>query len=96
MTLQQVRFLPKYEDQKLVDLEMSVADRGLVALDPAGRSLREIAYDEKDGRKVVAAAVGDDEVLVYRTDDEGAERRETLKTKDGEKITRSALGARRP
>ncbi len=92
VTLQQVRVLPKYEDQKLVDLEMSVADRGLVALDPAGRSLREVAYDEKDGRKVVAAVVGDDEVLVYRTDDEGAEHRATLKTNDGEKVTRVRLG----
>ena len=54
--------------------------------------MREVAYDEKDGRKVVAAAVGDDEILVYRTDDEGAEHRETLKTRDGEKITRVRIG----
>jgi phosphate transport system permease protein len=92
VSLQQVRFLPKYEDQKLVDLELRIADRGLVALDPAGRSLREVAYDEKDGRKVVAATAVDDEVLVYRTDDEGAEHRETLKTRDGEKITRVRIG----
>ena len=34
VTLQQVRFVPKYEEQKLVDLDISVRDRGLVELDP--------------------------------------------------------------
>jgi phosphate transport system permease protein len=92
VSLRQVRFLPKYQDQKLVDLELSVRDRGLIALDPAERRLREVAYDEKDGRKVVAAVPADDEILAWRTDDEGAEHRATLKTRDGEKVTRVRLG----
>ena len=35
VSLQQVRFTPRYEDQKLVDLDLAVRDRGLVELDPA-------------------------------------------------------------
>ncbi len=92
--LQQVRFVPWYQDQKLVDLELSVRDRGLIALDPEGRGLREVAYDEKDGRKIVVGVVADDEVLTYRTDDEGGEHRATLKTRDGEKVSRVRLGSR--
>jgi phosphate transport system permease protein len=92
VTLQQVRFVPKYEEQKLVDLDISVRDRGQVELDPARRSLREVAYEETDGRKIVAAVPAADEVLVYHTDDEGAEHRATLQTKDGERITRVRIG----
>jgi phosphate transport system permease protein len=92
VSLQQVRFLPKYVDQKLQDLQLSVRDRGLVALDPSGRPVREVAYEETEGRKLVAGVVGDDEVSVVRTDDEGAEHRATLRTNDGEKVTRVRIG----
>ncbi|HEY6552016.1 MAG TPA: hypothetical protein VI669_01600, partial [Vicinamibacteria bacterium] len=92
VSLQQVRFTPRYEEQKLVDLDIAVRDRGLVELDPAKRELRDVAYEENDGRKSVAAIVGDTEVLVWRTDDEGVEHRATLQTQDGEKVTRVRLG----
>jgi phosphate transport system permease protein len=90
--LRQVRFLPRYEEQKLVDLDLGVRERGLLRLDPAGRALREVAYDEKDGRKTVAGVPEADEILTYRTDGEGAEHRASLKTRDGEPITRVRLG----
>jgi phosphate transport system permease protein len=92
VSLQQVRFTPKYEDQKLVDLELSVRDRGLVAIDPAGRPLREVAYEETAGRKTVLAVPADDTVLVWRTDDDGVEHRAELKTRDGERVTRVRIG----
>ncbi len=92
VALQQVRFVPKYEDQKLADLDVSVRDQGLVELDSAKRAIREVAYEEKDGRKTVVGVTAEDEVLVYRTDDEGAEHREALKTKDGERVTRVRIG----
>jgi phosphate transport system permease protein len=92
VSLQQVRFTPRYEEQKLIDLDIDVRDRGLVELDPARRELRDVAYEENDGRKSVAAIVGDAEVLVWRTDDEGVEHRATLQTKEGEKVTRVRLG----
>ncbi len=90
--LQQIRFQPRYQDQKLVDLDLEVKDRGLVALDAARRPIREIAYDEKDGRKTAIAVAGDDEILVYRTDDEGVEHRAALKTRDGERVARVRIG----
>jgi phosphate transport system permease protein len=90
--LQQVRFLPRYEEQKLVDLDISVRDRGLIQLDPARRPLREVAYQEADGRKIAAAVPAADEVQVYRTDDEGAEHRAVLQTRDRERITRVRIG----
>jgi phosphate transport system permease protein len=92
VSLRQVRFIPRYEDQKLVDLDLSVRDRGQVALDPEKRPLRSVAYDEKDGRKTVLGVPADDRVLVFRTDDEGAEHRVTLETRDGERITRVRVG----
>ncbi|HET7291846.1 MAG TPA: ABC transporter permease subunit [Vicinamibacteria bacterium] len=88
VALQQVRFLPRYKDQKLVDLEIEVRDRGVVALDESKRPIREVAYDEKDGRKTVIGVPADDEILFYLTDDEGGEHRGSLKTRDGERVTR--------
>jgi phosphate transport system permease protein len=90
--LQQIRFQPRYEDQKLVDLDLDVKDRGVVALDAARRPIREIAYDEKDGRQTAIAVVGDGEILVYRTDDEGVEHRAALETQGGERVTRVRIG----
>jgi phosphate transport system permease protein len=90
VSLQQVSFIPKYEDQKLVDLDLAVRDRGLVELDPAKRAIREVAYQETEGRKTVAGVPGDGEVLVWRTDDEGVEHRASLETK--EKVTHVRIG----
>jgi phosphate transport system permease protein len=91
-SLQQVRFVPRYEDQKLQDLDVSVRDRGVVTLDPGGRPVREVAYEETEGRKLVAGVVAGDEIAVFRTDDEGAEHRATLRTNDGERVTRVRIG----
>jgi phosphate transport system permease protein len=92
VSLQQVRFVPRYEDQKLVDLDLSVRDRGFVAIDPQGRPIRDVAYEENDGRKTVLAVPADDTVLAWRTDDEGVEHRAELRTRDGEKVTRVRIG----
>ncbi len=90
--LQQVRFRPRYEEQKLVDLELDVRGCGELRLDAEGRAVREVAYDEVDGRQTVLAVVDTDEVLVYRNDGEGGELRESVKTRDGERVTRVRIG----
>ena len=92
VSLQQVRFTPRYENQKLVDLDLAVRDRGVVAIDPQARPIRHVAYEETDGRKTVLAVPADDTVLVWRTDDEGAEHRAELKTQEGDRITRVRIG----
>ena len=55
---QQVRFRPRYEDQKLVDLDIEVRDRGLVELDPAQPAgARRSRTARRTAGKVVAALV---------------------------------------
>jgi len=92
VSLQQVRFVPRYEDQKLVDLDISVRDRGLIAIDPAHRPIRELSYTEYEERKAVAALVADDEIALLVIDAEGNEKRDTLRTEAGEKVTHLRLG----
>jgi phosphate transport system permease protein len=93
VSLQQVHFVPKYENQKLADLDISVRERGLVEIDPEKRPLAEVAYAETDGRKtVVAVREAADELMVWRTDDEGAEHRITLRTQDGDRVSRVRIG----
>jgi phosphate transport system permease protein len=92
VSLHQVRFRPKYEDQKLVDLDLDVRERGLFAIDAAKRPVREVAYNEVEGKKAVAALVAADEVAVVQVDEEGAEQRGSVRVPEGETITHVRLG----
>lgn len=92
VALQQVRVLPRYEEQRLVDLDVEVRDRGLVEIDPAHRPIRAVAYQEHEAWQVVAAQVADDELAVQRRNpDESAEERYAVRTQ-GERVTAFALG----
>jgi phosphate transport system permease protein len=104
--LAQVQFRPRYEGQKLADLDIEVTERGLVTLDGSGRAVRQVAYSEDgSGRKVVAALVGDDEIALWTSEEaagdtpiaegapEGARTTlEALRVPAGERVTRLALG----
>src|SRR5262245_33743834 len=91
--LQQVRVLPRYEEQRLVDLDVELRDRGLVELDPGKRPIRAIDYQESEGWQAVAGQVADDELAVYRHNpDESAEEHQALRTRDGERITVFRVG----
>jgi phosphate transport system permease protein len=103
--LARVRFRPRYEAQKLADLDIEVAERGVATVDAAGRAVRQVGYAETDsGRKVVAAILGDDEIALWTSEEaaestEGTEAAsaplpaiETLRIPAGERITRLALG----
>jgi len=48
-----------------------VRGRGLVPVDLAGRSIRDVSYREGEGRKAVAAIVADDEIALWWTDSDG-------------------------
>jgi phosphate transport system permease protein len=91
VALQQVRFRPRYEEQKLVDLDLEVRDRGLIEIDPAKRPVLEIAYHEREGRKAVAAQLAPDEIAVVVVGEDDSQTREFLKTKDAERITHVRL-----
>jgi phosphate transport system permease protein len=88
-----VQFQPRYEGQKLADLDVEVAERGVVTVDRSGRPVSQVGYNETDsGKKVVAALVSDDEVALWTSEGEGAEALEALRIPAGERITRIALG----
>ncbi len=93
VALQQVRVLPRYEEQRLVDLETEVRDRGLVEVDPTHRPVRAVRYQEEESWQLVAAQVADDEIAVLRRNpDEGAEARHALRSNGGERFTAFELG----
>lgn len=89
--LTQVRFRPKYEEQKLVDLEIDVRARGAYALDPAARPVRLATYQEHEGRKAVAAVYADGDVRVLRVGEDESEQRAELQVAPGERVTQLAL-----
>jgi phosphate transport system permease protein len=93
VALLQVRFRPRYEEQRLVDLDIEVRQRGLVDLDAARRPVRRVDYRERESWKAVAALFGDDEIALYRkNEDDGSELRDSLRTRDGERVTELRLG----
>jgi len=99
VALAQVRFRPVFEEQTLKDLDIELRPRGVVAVDAARRPVREVVSQvSSEGETLVAALVGDDEVVLARTGEspEGEPAPEpaleTLRTRDGEKVTHVRLG----
>ena len=91
--LAQVQFTPRYQGQKLADLDVAVAERGVATVDRSGRAVRQVGYAETDsGRKVVAALVGDDEIALWTNEEGTGEALATLRTQAGERVTCLALG----
>jgi phosphate transport system permease protein len=92
VALLEVAFRPRYEQQRLADLDIDVTESAVVTVDAAGRALRQVTYGQTgSGRRVVAAAVGEDEIALWSADEEGTERRDSLRTA-GERVTGIALG----
>jgi phosphate transport system permease protein len=95
VALAQVHFRPRYDGSKLADLEVEVADRGVVDLAAAGRPVRQVDYvEDASGGKRVALLLGRDQVAVWSTDESGAEVRSLVHVEPGEAITRLRLGER--
>jgi phosphate transport system permease protein len=93
VALLQVRFLPRYEEQRLVDLDVQVEQLGVVELDADKRAVLELDAHQSDTQRVVAGRVADDEILLYRRNEgDGTEHRDSLKTRDGERVTRLRIG----
>jgi phosphate transport system permease protein len=93
VALAQVRFLPRYEEQRLADVEVAVRERGLVRIDATGRPIREVTYRESpEGARTLAALVSDREIVLWRASESGEESRATLRTEEGDAVTRLRLG----
>ena len=91
IALGKMLFRPVYEDEKLKDLDVDLRHRGLVDLQLGMPTLRSVVYREHEGRKAVAALVGDRTIRLWRTDDDGAESLVTLRGRPGETFTKLAL-----
>jgi phosphate transport system permease protein len=93
VALRQVHSVPRYEEQRLVDLDLEVRDRGLVEIDPGKRPVRAVAYQERESWQAVAAQLDDGEIAVYRKNqDDGTEERHTVRVPDGQQATVLDLG----
>ena len=92
VALMQVQYLPRYENETLSGVDVSVRDRGVVQIDARRRPVREVSYLEQDGRKHVAAIVSDDEVAAWRTSEDGAEFQALLTIAAGQRVTHVRVG----
>jgi phosphate transport system permease protein len=93
VALAQVRFTPKFEGQRLADLGITLRDRGVVRVDPAGRAVRQVSYEEQEGQKFLAAVLGDAEISYWHTDAEGQEQPlSRLAVGPGQRVTQVRVG----
>ena len=99
VALVQVRFRPVFEGQVLKDLDIDLRAKAALAVDPGGRPIREVAsLVSAEGETLVASVVAADEIVLARVAEapEGesspAPAFETLRTRDGEKVTHVRLG----
>jgi len=92
VALAQVRYTPRYEDQRIAGLDVRVVERGLVTLDGQGRPVREVSYDEQDGQKLVAAVVGDAEIAIWHGDEAGSHKTATVSVPPRQRVTHVRVG----
>jgi phosphate transport system permease protein len=93
--LMQVRFQPRYEGQKLADLDVTVEGKGVVDLQTGGQAVTEVSYDEDAaGGQALAWLLADGSVGTWRrSGDPVAEgERARLRPEAGESITHLRLG----
>ncbi len=95
--LLRVRFRPVFQEQTLRDLDLGLADAGVVELDAKRRPIRELSLQEADGETLVVAVVGDEELAVaHLTPGEDSNpptaSLETLRTHAGDAITHVCAG----
>jgi len=92
VALAQVRFTPRYENQQMTGLDVRVVERGLVALDGRRRPVRQVSYEEQDGRKHVAAIVGDGEVAICHRGEDDTEKTAIVSVATGQQVTQVRVG----
>ncbi len=99
VALLQMRFRPVFEDQTLKDLDIELRTKGIFAVDAAKRPVREVVSQiSAEGETLFACTVAEDEVLLARLVDAGEGEPspepalETLRTRNGEKVTQVRLG----
>jgi phosphate transport system permease protein len=93
VTLLQVTYQPRYEGQKLADLDVTVAERGLLDLQAGGQAVREVSYaEDASGGKAVAALLADGSIATWRQSGEEEAARALLRTEAGETVTHIRLG----
>jgi phosphate transport system permease protein len=91
VALAQMRFRPRYENQRLIDLDVELRERGLVTLAAPGQSLRELSYEEHEGSQALAGIVADDEIVVWRRGEDTNATQHSVRSRDGERFTHLRL-----
>ena len=93
VALMQVQYQPRYEGQKLADLDITVVARGLVDLQSGGQAVHEVAYaEDAGGGQAVAARLADGSIATWRQTGEGEASRAVLRPEPGESVTHVRLG----
>jgi phosphate transport system permease protein len=92
VALLQVRFTPVHADGAVRDVTVDVADRGLVAIDAAGRPVQRVAYLEEGERTFVAAQMSSSDVALWWTDDSGTTHQDVVRPSEGSTVTAITVG----
>lgn len=94
----QMRFRPVFEEQALKDVETELRVNRVMAVDPQRRPVRDVTEGSSEDGALLAALVGDDEIVLARAPDAAEGETppepslETLRTRDGEKVVHVRLG----
>ncbi len=88
-----LKFQPRYEADKLVDVTSEIRMEPLVEMDPGHRAMRLVDGRDREGASVLAGVVDDRKIVVLRRKPEDpAALRQILEVGEGETITHLRLG----
>ena len=92
VALMQVRTTPRYEEQSLSGIDVEVVERGVVVVDPEGRPIRQVSYDERNGSQHLAALLDEGGIAIWQASEFGGERRALVRVAPGQQVTQVRVG----
>ncbi len=92
--VEQVAFQPRFENEKLADVDAVVTETAVIVVDPAGTAkVGLLGLHEGDEGPTIAAAVAPGTLVLVKPGGEGEPSRVQLSSRAGETFTHVALGA---
>jgi len=94
VALMTVRYTPQYEQNKISSLTIDVRDRGIADVDTQRRPILQVDYHEENEERIVAAIVGEREIVLWRKGESGDAVQATVSVGNNHRVRQVRVGRR--
>jgi phosphate transport system permease protein len=94
VALMTVRYTPQYDQSRISGLTIDVRDRGIADVDPKRRPVQQVDYHEENDERIVAAIVGEREIVLWRKGESGEAVRASVSVANNQRVRQVRVGRR--